>query len=595
MGEGAGWGAITALLIVIAISVWLGTLAQRAIQGKSFLQGYFLGNRGLGAWALALTATVQSGGTFMGYPSLVYTHGWIVALWIGSYMVVPITGFGVLGKRVAHLSRRTGTVTVPDMLRARFASPTIGLMASLFIIAFMSSMMVAQFKAGAIVMKLTLPGNATLAGRAKAPTDAAETPTTKPAASNTTASDTPAPAGQGAASPTAKPDKLEAIDTAYFIGLGVFALTVVGYTLIGGFLASVWTDLFQSVLMLIGTVILFLLVVPLTPGAAMSQPTLDAIQQTGPNFASGPGFSADGRQFLPVGLAFSFFIVWIFGGIGSPAGVVRLMASHDTPTIRRSIVLLSFYNSLIYLPLLVICITARTLPIFNTPGAGAISDELIPRLALWSTSDIWGGSLIGGLILAAPFGAVMATVSTYLVVIASGVVRDIYLRFIRPDASQNETRRVTQATMIAFGVMAVALNINPVQYLQALVIFSTATMAAALLVPCVMAAYWRRATVPGVIASMITGSTTMLGLYGRGWWMAWTDQDQGYGLSTSFRPYFLAGLEPIVWGLLASVTAGIVVSLLTRPPDAELVAWLFDRQDTPAQPAGGQKTLPTPN
>lgn len=592
MADGPGWGAITALLIVIAISVWLGTLAQKAIQGKSFLQGYFLGNRGLGAWALALTATVQSGGTFMGYPSLVYTHGWIVALWIGSYMVVPITGFGVLGKRVAQLSRRTGAVTVPDMLRARFGSPAIGLLASLFIIAFMSSMMVAQFKAGAIVMKLTLPGNAALASKTSAPapgpaTGAALTSTADAIATN---ADERAIVVEAAPPDEKKPSALESIDRAYFVGLAVFSLTVVGYTLIGGFLASVWTDLFQSVLMLIGTVILFLLVVPLVPGEAMQKPTLDAVAQTGSEFAAGPGFSADGRQFLPVGLAFSFFVVWIFGGIGSPAGVVRLMASHDTPTIRRSIVLLSFYNSLIYLPLLVICVTAKTLPIFEAGHKGAVSDELIPRLALWSTSHIPGGSLIGGLILAAPFGAVMATVSTYLVVIASGVVRDVYLRFIRPQASSSETKWVTQATMIFFGVMAVALNIKPVAYLQALVIFSTSTMAATLLVPIAMAAFWRRASVPGVIAAMLTGSCTMLSLYGRGWWMAWQGIDQGYGLATAFRPYFLAGFEPIVWGLLASAAAGVCVTLMTRPPDDQLVSWLFDRPDPQPVSSAGTTT-----
>src|SRR5688572_28608424 len=81
-----GIGTITALIVFIAASVWLGTVAQRVVQRSSFVKGYFLGNRGLGAWAVALTATVQSGGTFMGFPSLVYTHGWIVALWIGSYM-----------------------------------------------------------------------------------------------------------------------------------------------------------------------------------------------------------------------------------------------------------------------------------------------------------------------------------------------------------------------------------------------------------------------------------------------------------------------------------------------------------------------------
>jgi SSS family solute:Na+ symporter/sodium/pantothenate symporter len=130
------------------------------VERSEFIQGYFQGNRGLGAWTIALTATVQSGGTFMGFPSLVYTYGWIVALWIGSYMVVPLTGFGVIGKRIAQISRRTGAVTMPDLFRARYASPAAGLVCSLLIIVFMSIMMIAQFKAGAVVMKIAWPAPA---------------------------------------------------------------------------------------------------------------------------------------------------------------------------------------------------------------------------------------------------------------------------------------------------------------------------------------------------------------------------------------------------------------------------------------------------
>ena len=37
---------------------WLGVVAQRAVSKGSFLKGFFLGNRGLGVWAMALTATV---------------------------------------------------------------------------------------------------------------------------------------------------------------------------------------------------------------------------------------------------------------------------------------------------------------------------------------------------------------------------------------------------------------------------------------------------------------------------------------------------------------------------------------------------------
>ena len=73
-------------------------------------------------------------------------------------MVVPLTGFGVLGKRMAQLSRRTGAITVPDLFRERFGSPALGLMPSLLIMFFMSFMMVAQFKAGALIMKIAWPG-----------------------------------------------------------------------------------------------------------------------------------------------------------------------------------------------------------------------------------------------------------------------------------------------------------------------------------------------------------------------------------------------------------------------------------------------------
>src|ERR1700676_5464719 len=110
-------------------------------------------------------------------------------------------------------------------------------------------------------------------------------------------------------------------------------------------------------------------------------------------------------------------------------------------------------------------------------------------MALLTTSQIPGGSFLAGLILSAPFGAVMATVSSYLVVIASGLVHDVYQRFIHPQASEAQLRRVTYGVMVVMGGVALAANINPVQYLQALVVFCTSSGAASFLVPAVMAAY----------------------------------------------------------------------------------------------------------
>src|SRR4051794_41699797 len=78
----AGWGALATLFAVVVASVWLGTLASRATARGRFLESYFLGNRGLGAWAMALTATVQSGGALLGVPPPVLNPRWGGALWV---------------------------------------------------------------------------------------------------------------------------------------------------------------------------------------------------------------------------------------------------------------------------------------------------------------------------------------------------------------------------------------------------------------------------------------------------------------------------------------------------------------------------------
>ena len=562
-----GFGALLALVLLIATSVWLGTLAQKVVERSQFIQGYFQGNRGLGAWTIALTATVQSGGSFMGTPSLIYTYGWIVALWIGSYMVVPITGFGLLGKRIAQISRRTGAVTMPDLFRARYGSPTIGLVTSLLIIVFMSIMMIAQFKAGALVMKIAWPGSGELA-----------------VAEDGVAS-AESPAALNSAEPKTASDKFWAWlarEKLYLIGLAIFSLTVVGYTLIGGFLAAVWTDLLQSVMMIIGVLTLLTLALISVQGnfesasrkaiANVEHSALDRgktpeeAKKAASHYISGPGQKANGEPWLPITMAFSFFMFWPFAGTASPASVVRIMACKDTAVLRKSMFLLAVYNMGIYLPLILICIVARaTLPY----DLGKQSDEVIPRMALILTQKIPLGSWISGMILAAPFGAIMATVSSYLLVIASGLVRDVYQRFINPGATDHEMRRLTYAVMILIGALAVGLNIVPVDKLQMLVTFSSGCAASAFLIPTVMMCYWRRATAAGTLSAMLAGAATALSLNLAGLYVSYVDK-------ISFAPYMLCGFEPIVWGLGVSLIFGIGVTLLTSPPSDEQVSKLFD-------------------
>lgn len=517
-----GYEPIAALSLLIIACLWLGVLANRAIAKSAFLSGYFLGNRGLGAWALALTATVQSGGTFLGYPSFVYTHGWIVLLWIGSYMMVPLTGFALMGKRVAQLSRRSGAITVPDLFRSRFDSPGLGLAASLLLLVFLMFTTIAQFKAGGVVLKTAMPG--------MNPLDFAAT---------------------------------ESVDKWYYIGLTIFTLTVVVYTVVGGFLASVWTDLFQSILMAIGTVIL--VVLALQHAGGLESATTASLDRLGLAFATGPGLRVkpDDPPFMTISMSVGAFMLWILAGAGNPAGIVRLMASKSTATFRRSIVLLSVYNLLIYVPLAVVCICARKV----LPDLTGHYDEVIPRMALFCSKDAPGGTFLAGLILTAPFGAIMASVSTFLVVIASGLVHDVYQRLINPTASTRTLRTMTYVVTFLVGALALAANINPVTHLQGLVVIAGSGIASTFLIPALMACYWRRATAAGALTSMLVGAGTVLVLL-----------ILGITLQGGVKPYILLGMDPIVWGVLASAIAGIGVSLATRPPDEALVSKLFDVQ-----------------
>jgi Na+/proline symporter len=140
-------------------------------------------------------------------------------------------------------------------------------------------------------------------------------------------------------------------------------------------------------------------------------------------------------------------------------------------------------------------------------------------------------------------------------------------------------------------VAATILACNPPEYLQLIIVFSSAGMAASFLIPGVLAAFWRRATATGAIAAMVAGASVTIGLYVLGSvgperlhldWLFGPNPD--IGVPGKFKAYYLLGLDPCVWGLSSSLAAGIIGSLLSKPPDPARVALLFDaqRRDVPA-------------
>jgi Na+/proline symporter len=228
-----------------------------------------------------VAATAISGGTFMGFPSLIYTNGWIMALWICSYMVAPLVSMGMLGKRLNQVARVNGSVTVPDVFRDRFNSPALGVTATLLILLFLVFNLVAQFKGGGLVLKEALrlpPSPATLTA---ADVDGARNlrvTFTLPDGRTETVR-TPLPDERAVFLPERTevnhetrqarvlfdldgetlsknvrfpPRKftlfglLGGVEVGYLLGLLFFAATVIGYTTYGGFWAVTWTDVLEG-------------------------------------------------------------------------------------------------------------------------------------------------------------------------------------------------------------------------------------------------------------------------------------------------------------------------------------------------------------
>ena len=587
---------------------FLAWLSSRVREKKEFVGEYFLGSRNLGLWAFALTfaATSASGGSFMGFPSLIYTHGWVLALWIASYMVVPIVGMGLLGKRMNRLARQSGAVTIPDIIKARFKSDAVGMIATLLILFFMFFYLLAQFKAGSKIMTTLLQDVPVYQSTVAALGDAID--------------GLPWVGG-------AEPD--------YVLCLLVFSFSVIVYTAFGGFRAVVWTDVMQGVVMGAGVIILLILTLgqvgglskateqlkEMTPpengtgfitlGQSADEDTtlpkgtwlrltdggiarlaeqvrlakgkteteakllrittpaeVERIEPTQLGFAvstsftpteangygagrkgvyvSAPGPHPDKEDgFLNVWVAVSFFFFWAFGSAGQPSNMVRLMAFNGTNVLRKAMLSISIYFTVIYLLLVVIFCCGRIL----LPGMEIDSDRIMPELAATVTSSA-GVPWLAGLLLAAPFAAVMSSVDSFLLMVSSSVVRDIYQNRVNPDASEQRLKKLSYLVTAVVGILAMLAVLNPPEYLQDLIVFATSGLAGCFLMPVLLGLYWPGMTARGAIAGMLGGLGCHLGLYLIGWFV-----------NGKFASYQLLEFNPFIWAILVSGLLSYLASL----------------------------------
>ncbi|MEU3612892.1 sodium:solute symporter [Streptomyces sp. NPDC006872] len=153
---------------------------------------------------------------------------------------------------------------------------------------------------------------------------------------------------------------------------------------------------------------------------------------------------------------------------------------------------------------------------------------------------------VRGLVLAAALSAMMSTASGALIASATVANQDIWARLRRrAPARESDEIGSNRLAIAVLGVAAMVIACVLADVIEALTVAYN-LLVGGLLVPILGGLLWRRGNLPGALTAMIAGGTTVIVFMV-------TD-----GLLAN---------EPIYYGLLASLVAYVVVSLVTRPTD----------------------------
>jgi SSS family solute:Na+ symporter/sodium/proline symporter len=159
--------------------------------------------------------------------------------------------------------------------------------------------------------------------------------------------------------------------------------------------------------------------------------------------------------------------------------------------------------------------------------------------------------LLGALLVGAIFAKVVSTANNYLFSPSTNLINDVYVRYVRPSASNREVLIVSRFMVAGLGAWALWQSLGTTSVLQQSLYAYTIYSAA--LTPVILAAFfWRRATAAGAISSIAAGTLVTV---------LW---DKSFVVR--HLPAALAGQDAIVPALVISLLGLGIVSLLTNPP-----------------------------
>ena len=165
---------------------------------------------------------------------------------------------------------------------------------------------------------------------------------------------------------------------------------------------------------------------------------------------------------------------------------------------------------------------------------------------------------IGGLFLCGILAAIMSTADSQLLVCASSASKDIFKNLLFPKAEDKKVLLVSRIAVVVVAVIAIFIAWDPESSIMQLVSDAWAGLGSAFGPLVVCSLFWKRTNLPGAIAGILSG-----GLFVIIW-----DYIPCVGGKT---PYAATGIYSLLIGFFVSLICIVVVSLLTKKPEQEIL------------------------
>jgi sodium/proline symporter len=434
------YSLLIGILVYLVILIVIGVTAARRMKG---LDDFVLGGRRIGPLAAAVSerASGESSWFLLGLPGAAYAVGF-TEFW----SVIGIA-FGIffswtfLAVPLRRQTEKYGALTIPDYFAARFSGGgnTLRVVSMVIIIFFYTLYVAAQFIGGGKLLSAVFP-----------------------------------------------------LSIAW--GMVITAAIVMLYTLLGGFLAVVWTDVVQGIMMAFVAFILPILGIIKLGGPVF---LIDRLGEVGGEFSMTMNAGKTGAAFV-FGVMLGS-LSWGLGYLGQPHLLTRYMAIKRPVEIRRGTLIAMIWVLIAYWGAAMIGIVGAGT--FET--ALADNEQVMPLLARYLLPG-W----IAGLMLAGAIAAMMSTADSQLIVVTSSIVEDIYVKLLKIKSDPRVLVFVSRVVTIAVSAVALVLAFRAQDTIFDLVSYAWAGLGASFGPPLLLALRWKRVTYVGVLLGMVAGGAS---------------------------------------------------------------------------------------